>query len=261
MRIIINADDYGIDIETTQAILEAFRIGYCTSTTIMANGAAFEKAVELAKANQITDKIGLHLNLTYGEPLTESIRKMQKFCDENGLFNGNFHFNTARFTYFSAEEKAAVAIEIKAQIERCLNSGIRLSHVDSHHHIHTRWEVWRAAEPIIRSYNLQRVRISRNCGPNISLIKNIGKYLCNLYLRRTGFQTADYFGNTWDVAELLSAKPQLIKSAAVIEVMNHPKYNATKELVDLAETLMLAESYQRISPGLKTAELIAYSSL
>jgi predicted glycoside hydrolase/deacetylase ChbG (UPF0249 family) len=232
MKLIINADDYGISISTTKAILEAFNKGLCSSTTIMATGDAFEEAVELAINNHITDKIGLHINLIEGKPLSQLIRKQKKFCNQDGFFNGNFHFKSARLSYLSSEEKEAVSLEIKAQIEKCLKTGIVLSHVDSHHHIHTRWEVWQAIKPVIRSYNINKVRISRNCGENISTVKYLYKFLFNKQLRLVDLKTTDYFGNITDIENLLSKNKELINKNVVAELMIHPIYNASKELVD-----------------------------
>ena len=79
--IIVNADDFGRDEESTRAILECFRRGYINQTTLMVNMPCAEKAVVLAREAGFADKIGLHLNLTQGMPLTESIKRFSEMCD------------------------------------------------------------------------------------------------------------------------------------------------------------------------------------
>ncbi len=49
--LIVNADDFGLTEGTTRAIVDAYRTGIVTSTSILANGTAFETAVELARQN------------------------------------------------------------------------------------------------------------------------------------------------------------------------------------------------------------------
>lgn len=234
MKLIINADDYGKDLRTTRAIVQAFSEGLCSSTTIIANGDAFEEAVELARESHILDKLGIHLNLTEGKPISEPIRRLNSFCDKEGFFNGYFYHNySVKLEGLSRREKDAVSLEVRAQLERCLRSGLSLSHVDSHHHVHIRWEIWQAVEPVLRDYCLSNVRISRNCGESISFLKLAYKFFFNKRLRVVGFKTANYFGSAKDVLYLLTKRPQLTGRVVVIEVMVHPKYLDIVELYDL----------------------------
>jgi chitin disaccharide deacetylase len=48
-RLIVNADDFGFTRGVSLGIIRAFKEGILTSTTMMANGDAFEHAVVLAK--------------------------------------------------------------------------------------------------------------------------------------------------------------------------------------------------------------------
>ena len=49
--LIVNADDFGFGRGVNDGIALAFKSGILTSTTIMANGDAFDEAVEIALAN------------------------------------------------------------------------------------------------------------------------------------------------------------------------------------------------------------------
>jgi predicted glycoside hydrolase/deacetylase ChbG (UPF0249 family) len=62
-RLIVNADDLGFTPGVNRAILEAHARGIVTSSTLMAQGPAFDDAVQLAKqAPQLS--IGCHVVLT-----------------------------------------------------------------------------------------------------------------------------------------------------------------------------------------------------
>ena len=78
-RIIINADDFGYSISINKAILEAFKNNIISTTTLLANMPGFDDACEIAQRENLTDKIGIHFNLSEGEPLTEPIKRIRKF--------------------------------------------------------------------------------------------------------------------------------------------------------------------------------------
>ena len=67
-QVIINADDFGLTNGVNYGIIDSFLYGITTSTTLLANGAAFDHAVELASDHPELE-IGVHLNLTLGKPL------------------------------------------------------------------------------------------------------------------------------------------------------------------------------------------------
>ena len=68
---IVIADDFGLSEEVNAAIVEAFDRGLLTGASIIANMPAFEEACELAAEHGFQDRVGTHLNLTEGTPLTE----------------------------------------------------------------------------------------------------------------------------------------------------------------------------------------------
>ena len=77
----INGDDFGMTESCTKAICLALKKGLITHTTMLANGACFEAAVTLAHEQGIIDKIGWHIDLTEGKPLTaEELAPI--FCEE-----------------------------------------------------------------------------------------------------------------------------------------------------------------------------------
>ena len=70
MGLIVNADDFGRSESVNRAICEAFEKGRVNSTTLMANMPAAKEAYELAKKGGFADKVGIHLNITEGMPMS-----------------------------------------------------------------------------------------------------------------------------------------------------------------------------------------------
>jgi predicted glycoside hydrolase/deacetylase ChbG (UPF0249 family) len=224
VKIIINADDYGLNANINKAVIDSFSKGLCSSATIMATGGAFEDAVELAQANHFSPKIGIHLNLTHGQPLTESIRKLQIFCNGEGYFSGEFTHKSSFNAHFSQSEKTALAIECKAQIQKCRKAGLSLSHADSHYHVHTRWDVWQVAESVFTDAGITKVRISRNCGRPIPFVKRLYKLFLNKWLLKD-FHTTEFFGDTIDAEYFFdNIKNRTDYPEASFEIMVHPIY-------------------------------------
>lgn len=127
--LIINADDFGYSRGVNYAIVDCHRRGILTSTTIMPAMPGFDHAVQLARENPSLG-IGVHLTLTCGRPLLDG---HQTLVMENGEFP-RLGFYEDPQTEVSLDE---VRAEWRAQIEKVLAAGIKPTHLDSHHHIHT----------------------------------------------------------------------------------------------------------------------------
>ena len=227
--IIVNADDFGQDGQINRAILECFRNGLCSSTTLMATMPGFEEACDLIHQANLTNHVGLHLMLRDGFPLTEPIKKIPAFCDSSGYLS----VLTARSVLsLSGEEKRTLAEEIRAQISRCRKSGVPLTHVDSHYHLHTNFAVARVLVHVMREQGLCRVRISRNCGRDIGKAKRIYKNLFNDWLTRKGVAATKYFGSVEDFlySGLWNGCPMGPKES--VEIMIHPVLDDTGQIVD-----------------------------
>src|ERR1700721_4706046 len=68
-NLIVNADDLAWTEGVNRGIAEAHRNGIVTSTSLLANGASFPSAVELAKLTPSLG-VGVHLNLSDGKPVS-----------------------------------------------------------------------------------------------------------------------------------------------------------------------------------------------
>jgi len=133
LRIIVNADDFGMSSSVNKAIFFAFDHGLIFSTSIMANMSGFDEACDMVQRLQVEDgRIGVHLNITEGRALTDRIAKCTRFCDKSGAFTGS-HLVFS----LSTDESRAVEEEFQAQVQACIDRGILPTHLDSHHHYHT----------------------------------------------------------------------------------------------------------------------------
>jgi len=243
MKIIVTSDDFGYNEERTLGACKLYDDGYFSRASIMVNMPYYENAVILAKEKNIFDKIGLHLNLTEGKPLTDAVKKFTNICDPDGSFNQVFHANSKSRLFLNKENSRALEIEIRAQIEKYISQGFTLMHLDSHQHVHTNYSVYRILKPLIQEYKIKSLRISRNIPVKIRLDKRFYKILFNAKIRRAAY-TTDFFT---DVTAFSEFAMQIPKNASV-EIMLHPIFRKnTREYTDLDVTPM-EKVYEILSP-------------
>lgn len=134
--VIINADDFGLSSSVNEAIVRCFNDNLIHRTTVMTNMPAFTEACELAERNEFKDKVGLHLVLNDGCPLTERIKSNHHFC-KDGQFIQGWYVSIKRKFFLSYYDKECLREEIEAQMKAYCNAGYTLMHIDSHYLIHT----------------------------------------------------------------------------------------------------------------------------
>lgn len=132
-RLIVNADDFGYTRGVNSGVIRCFRDGIVTSTTIMANGRAFEDAVEQAK-NHPTLGVGCHLVLVDGVSIEEP-KAIPSLVDGEGRFPLTLADLMRRVTMKSIRGED-IARELRAQITKVIKQGIAPTHLDSHKHAH-----------------------------------------------------------------------------------------------------------------------------
>ena len=218
MKIIINADDFGLNTACSEATAEAFSKKIISDTTMVANGYAFKAALSLARENGFDKKIGIHFNITEGNPLTEKIKECPFFVKE-----GSFHGKIKRLKPLSRKEKNALYTELTAQAVKLKENGIGITHADSHHHIHTGIFIFPVVSRVCRENGINKIRLHRNVG-NIPGYKKIIKKAFNKMLQKNGFITTGFFGSLEDV-DFKNIPDNL-------EIMVHPDYDKNGNLID-----------------------------
>lgn len=154
-RLIVNADDFGFTRGVNAGIVRAYETGIVTSTTIMANGAAFQDAVELARENPGLG-VGCHMTIVGGQPVADISRIPSLVDDERTLPSTltKLMIKLARGSVSTDE----IANEFRAQLERVVGAGIRPTHLDTHKHSHTHAQVMEALARVAGEFGIKCVR-------------------------------------------------------------------------------------------------------
>lgn len=154
-KLIVNADDFGFTMGVNTGIVRAYNDGIVTSATIMANGDAFDEAVEMARANPGLG-VGIHLALVGGSPVS-SVKAIPSLVDENGLLPRTLT-RLFRMLVRRAVTTVDLVTELRAQVRRVVEAGITPTHFDSHKHSHIHPRVMRAISVVAREFNVSRIR-------------------------------------------------------------------------------------------------------
>jgi hypothetical protein len=127
-RLIVNADDFGLTAGVSRGILRAHGAGLVTSTTVLASlGPQPELDAAAAESGL---GLGLHVNLTWGRPVSPADR-VASLVDAEGRFGRDLAALQAR------ARPDDVRRECEAQIEAFSRRfGRAPTHLDSHHHVH-----------------------------------------------------------------------------------------------------------------------------
>jgi predicted glycoside hydrolase/deacetylase ChbG (UPF0249 family) len=133
-KLVVNADDFGFTRDVNEGIVEAHRSGILTATTLMATGAAFDHAVQLAKENPSLD-IGCHLVLVGSPGFPASVPRLA--------------WALARIPVYDL---------LSAQVRKILDAGLQPTHLDTHKHTHLLAPVLDAVARISREFSIPWVR-------------------------------------------------------------------------------------------------------
>lgn len=239
--LIVNAGDLGLSCEANAGIMAAFASGLISSATLMANMPGFEEACQLVMDYGCGKRVGVHVNLTQGRPITAQVQRLRAVCDREGLFHGH----VPHLTRLTGSDRAIVADEVAAQVKRIREHGIEPTHADAHHHVHTRLGLLEVVCTALRELRVPAIRISRNLG-GLTPWASAAKYVINRRIRSYGFWTTQWFGSASD-SEL---SPRHL--ASPIELMTHP-ISVRGRILDGAGEVTLAAVMRRhlaMCPGL-----------
>jgi len=152
VRFIVNADDLGASETINRAVFDGIDDGVVSSATLMATGEAVDAAIRTA-ARFPSASFGVHMNVTEHQPLTRN-PALAPLLDANGLFRRDAVYEVR----WTAALIAAVGDEWTEQVRRIQRGGIAVSHLDSHHHVHTIPALFPALKSVQRRTGLRRVR-------------------------------------------------------------------------------------------------------
>jgi chitin disaccharide deacetylase len=162
-RLIVNADDFGWSEEVTRGILQAHQTGILTSTTVMMNLPGAAGAIDLARREAPRLGVGIHLNLTEGEPVAPR-DKVTDILDKEGRFHRS-PMDLFRLVKEFTGALAAAEAELEAQIVRAKDCGLVATHLDSHKHVHMYPYLTSAVFRLAKKHGVRAVRTTPEFKP------------------------------------------------------------------------------------------------
>src|SRR5579859_2576548 len=242
-NLIVNADDLGWTAGVNRGIAEAHRNGIVTSTSILANGAAFADGVKTAGELPGLG-VGVHLNLSDGKPVAPA-GQVNSLLNEAGEFSGGPESLLLRLAANSLDVRQ-VELEWNAQIEKVRAAGIRPTHLDGHKHVQMLPGLFAIALRLAKKHEIAAVRVSHEASTlraaltggeeysGVILKQGVQARGLKLLARdaremaeRAGIASADYFCGIAQtgvlskrgVLQLLASLPE-----GTTELMCHPGY-------------------------------------
>lgn len=218
INIIANADDFGLNQNVNIAIALCFQQEIINSASLLTNTQGFDSAVKLIKDNKYIQNIGLHVNLAGGMPLTNLT---DKYLDANG--NIDLDRTGRSINLLGKNEQAAFKAEIEAQISKAMDNGVLLTHIDSHHHLHTLPAFFFIFREVARKHRL-KLRLAQTYREG-SYIKYAYRKLINNQVIKAGLAYSERF-------ETVQRFLQNGVGKATVEVMLHPDMDSADGLTD-----------------------------
>ncbi|HYM10794.1 MAG TPA: ChbG/HpnK family deacetylase [Bryobacterales bacterium] len=218
-RLIVNADDFGFTAGVNDGILEAHQRGILTAATLLAGGAAFAHAVELARANPTLD-VGCHLALVGFRSVRPPQRELPR--------------TVRQLLWDVLRDPSWIEPELEAQVKMILRAGLQPSHLDTHKHTHLAPPVLEAVCRISERYSIPWVRrpfdlplvaaaspVTRAVNAGLQRLggrfdRTLAQHQCRTTDHFAGFQWTGEYGAR-ELAALIRALP-----AGLTEFMCHP---------------------------------------
>ncbi len=288
--LLLHADDFGMRKAVTDGIIDCFRRGLLTSTSIMSNAPDCERAISLwselqreraadalpssASRKQLGDPatpfdLGVHLNLTLGKPLTNDYPR--QLLNGEGSFPGAYVLfgKAARLTPSMRE---AVRLELSAQIDFLVNRGVLPTHLNGHQYVEMMPNVAEIVADLAAQRGISYVRCAKERrlarvtlfqGQPLAWVLGLAKRrragFFEKTLDRAGLRHADvYFGSAHAGRIDLSLMRHFLRpypQDRVIEIAFHPSAaNDSPSSIDWADSI--AEGRPREMRLLTSQELL-----
>ena len=156
-QLIINADDFGIHPAVNEAVRKAATEGILTSTSLMAGGDAFDEAVEMARSMPSLG-IGIHLTLVGGIKPVLPPSEVPSLTWDNGVFCHDY----GKLIVRDLEGKISLSevyAEWDAQIQKIMNTGLPVTHMDGHQPMHMWPHFYPIARDLAKKYHISCMRV------------------------------------------------------------------------------------------------------
>lgn len=231
-KFILNADDFGMSKELNKAVLKGHLNGFLSSTSICANGKAFDSAVYEIIPECPNLGIGVHLNIIEG----------------NSLLDGEpYKHGYGALITLSHNKKflQKVEEEFRLQIEKIMKL-TKVSHIDSHVHVHAIPNYFEITCKLAKEYGINQVRtqyenfyftpvLSKHLNfkypPNLLKIALLNSFTIKnrKTIEKYGLKTNDYilgvgYTGLMDERTIISGLEALPDEDMVTEALIHPHF-------------------------------------
>lgn len=210
-RLIVTADDVGLDAGMNEGAIRAHRDGVVTACSVVANGIDFADAV--ARLRDVPWlEVGVHLALVEERSLTTG-----------SLMPRNYT------RYLLAVRKPNPEAEMRAQIEKVLATGLRVTHLNGHQHLH----LWPRLFPIVarlaHEYGIPYVRRVDDRGGRAGRMRRAQIAVLNRFGRRAQGRNDRTIGVT-EAGHLTAERiVELLDDVdGVTELVTHPGVNVAR---------------------------------
>jgi len=195
--------------EVNEAVETAHATGILSAASLMVNGPAVEDAIARAR-RMPTLRVGLHLVLVDGAPLLPRDH-VPDLLDANGTLRTDL-VKLGAEVFVRSETRRQLAAEIAAQFEAYEATGLRLDHVNAHHHFHVHPTITTLILDIGQRFGLRAVRVPAEPTRVLARIESTAKphrnwgvapwmALLRRRVRARGLTAADQvFGVAWSGA-------------------------------------------------------------
>ncbi len=259
-NLIVTADDFGISLGVNQAIIKAHINGGLTNASLMVNANYLDNALQLARQQAPNLKLGLHINITTGKPVSQ-----QKHIPHLLNKDGNFKYGPVSLlvqTLLNPHIMPEIEKEITAQIKKLQDYNVQINHFDGHHHVQMIPRIFKIVTNLAKKHNIQQLRIVNESLCHTLAHTNNYNFLFGSAIARyallkclcfcNNFKTDTYF---FSILHSCKITPALIKNLTIpknfknIEIMLHPGDAAIDKSLDNVinmEKTHLASPYRQL---------------
>ena len=195
IRLVVNADDFGMSPSISRGVLRAHREGIVTSTSLLGNCTDLEHArALLAEAPGLG--VGVHLAMVEGGPVADPATVPSLLASGGMAGNGIFYARGAQFIAAWTKRQIDpddVEREFDAQVARVRAAGIKIDHLDTHHHLGFLPAVGRSVEAVARKHGIGGIRSAIE-SPSLSWVTDPRRGLKASVLTGLGWLTRRQLG-------------------------------------------------------------------
>ncbi len=244
MKLIVNGDDFGFSKEINRNIIKCHNDGILTSTTLIAYGEGFDEAVEMAKSHPQLG-VGVHLILDGDFKLTKTPKSL--INSKTGYFYS--YSDVIKKINDGAFSHSDLVKEYSCQIEKILDAGVHVTHLDHHHHLHRYFPILNAVIEVSKKYNINYIRPQKIISlDKMSFYKKIYREFHHFYLNKRSNSVGGYFGFISFSKDIMkkSFEYALSSNNEVVELMVHPSksngeidFLTDKEIIGLCNNKLI----------------------